>query len=221
MSILRAQHVRAVGELARPHAAEEVEVLRRRSGRGTGCRPRLGDGAAVLADLLLARAVHVRLARARSAARRTHRAARSSRDAKYRFSPQSKPEPAHVVAGSTRRTAMSSVVGLVSSKRRWQRAAVLAREAEVEADRLGVADVQVAVGLGRKARDHGPGLPAADVVRDDGADEVEPFALGELGGGLAGVGGGGVGSGGVHGRVRLWSVRGKPRAASHMRNRQE
>ena len=31
--------------------------------------------------------------------------------------------------------------------------AVLGRDAEVEADRLGVADVQVAVGLGREARD--------------------------------------------------------------------
>ena len=56
-------------------------------------------------------------------------------------------------------------------------AAVIAREAEIEADRLGMADVQVAVRLGREAGDHirqavaliGAGL---QVGLDDRAQEV-------------------------------------------------
>ncbi len=48
----------------------------------------------------------------------------------------------------------SSLAGLVSSKRRWQRPPNSSRDAEIQADRLGVADMQIAVGLGRKAGDH-------------------------------------------------------------------
>jgi hypothetical protein len=44
----------------------------------------------------------------------------------------------------------SSFAGLVSSKRRLQTTAKFARDAEVQADGLGVADVQVAVRLGGK-----------------------------------------------------------------------
>ena len=52
-------------------------------------------------------------------------------------------------------------------------AVVLGGEAEVQDDRLGVAVVQVAVGLGRKARDHAPAvLVGALVVGDDGAQEI-------------------------------------------------
>src|SRR5262252_1765077 len=46
------------------------------------------------------------------------------------------------------------------------------RDAEVEANRLGVADVQVAVGLGRKARDDRLGPPRLEVGLDDVANEV-------------------------------------------------
>ena len=54
-------------------------------------------------------------------------------------------------------------------------AAELGGNAEVEGDRLGMADVQVAVGLGRKARDD-LGVPAGgDVGGDDLADEVGSF----------------------------------------------
>ena len=40
--------------------------------------------------------------------------------------------------------------GLVSSKRRWQRPPIFLRHAEIQADRLGVADMQIAVRLGGK-----------------------------------------------------------------------
>ena len=52
-------------------------------------------------------------------------------------------------------------------------AAELPGHAEVEADRLGVADVEIAVRLGRKARDHLAAEAAGAVVLDDDlADEV-------------------------------------------------
>ena len=56
-------------------------------------------------------------------------------------------------------------------------------DAEVEAHGLGVADVQVAVGLGRKAGDH-LRLPAGrQVGADDVADEVAALLVGrDLGG---------------------------------------
>jgi hypothetical protein len=53
-------------------------------------------------------------------------------------------------------------------------AAELPRDAEVEADRLGVPDVQVAVGLGRKARHHRLGAPRLQVAPHDVANEVLP-----------------------------------------------
>src|SRR5262249_43006813 len=52
-------------------------------------------------------------------------------------------------------------------------AGVLSSEVEVEADRFGVPDVQVAVRLGRKSRDHAPVEAARrHVVGDDLPDEV-------------------------------------------------
>ena len=66
----------------------------------------------------------------------------------------------------------SSLPGLVSSRRRLQRAAEFGGDAEVQADRLGVADVQVAVGFGREARAHGRLAAGLDILADDLADEV-------------------------------------------------
>ena len=80
----------------------------------------------------------------------------------------------------------SSLAGLVSSKRRLHLPPNSCASAEVQADRLGVADVQVAVRLRREARVH----PAAEAARavvlvDDAADEIErPVGL------LGGHGGG-------------------------------
>ena len=55
----------------------------------------------------------------------------------------------------------SSLAGLVSSKRRWQTPPILLGEAEVQADRLGVADVQVAVGLRGEPRHDAPAVLVA------------------------------------------------------------
>ncbi len=53
-------------------------------------------------------------------------------------------------------------------------AAEFLRDAEIQADRLGVADMQIAVRLGRKARDHGFVAPGIEVGLDDVADEIAP-----------------------------------------------
>ncbi len=51
---------------------------------------------------------------------------------------------------------------------------VLGRQSEIEADGLGVADVQVAVGLGGKTGvDAAAVLAGADVGLDDGADKMQ------------------------------------------------
>ena len=66
----------------------------------------------------------------------------------------------------------SSLVGLVSSKRRWQRPPNSSRDAEVQADRLGVADMQVAVRLRREPRHHALRAAGIQVGLDDVANEV-------------------------------------------------
>ena len=137
--------------------------------RAVGARRR--DRAAPLADLLLGLRVDVRLARAAPAARRSRTAARSSRSRRARR-PTSK--PSHRTSAWIASTYFtSSVNGFVSSKRRLHAPAELAREAEVQADRLRVTDVQVAVGLGREARrDRAAEAVRVDVLGDELADEV-------------------------------------------------
>ena len=53
-------------------------------------------------------------------------------------------------------------------------AVVFGGDAEVEADRLGMADMQIAVRFGRKAGDDFPAvLIAAQILRHDFADEIQ------------------------------------------------
>ena len=89
-------------------------------------------------------------------------------------------EPADVVAdGIDVLLLLLGGVGVVVAE--VELAAVLLGEAVVQADRLGVADVQVAVRLGREARVHAAAEPAGAVVLlDDLLDEVE--RLGWFGG---------------------------------------
>src|SRR5262249_23312733 len=51
-------------------------------------------------------------------------------------------------------------------------AAELLRDAEVQADGLGVSDVEVAVRLGWEPGDDAPVLPGVEIVRDDVTDEI-------------------------------------------------
>ena len=83
-------------------------------------------------------------------------------------------EPAHVALdGVDVLLLLLGRIGVVEAQ--VAAAAELLRDAEVEADRLGVADVQIAVGLGRKARDDASCAgPASRSACDDVADEILP-----------------------------------------------
>ena len=162
---LRAQDVRAVGELPGPHAREQIEVLLDRSVAIRALAAGLGQRPAVLADLVRRLAVDVRLAaldqmhaRTRTAARNSRR--RSTADRPSRSRASARPS----LIDSTYST--SSFSGFVSSKRRLHVPPNSSRDAEVQADRLRVADVEVAVRLRRKARgDAAAVLPGGHVSR--------------------------------------------------------
>jgi hypothetical protein len=55
------------------------------------------------------------------------------------------------------------------------RAAELLGDTEVETDGLGMTDVEITVGLGRKPGDDGVVLPGAKIITDDVADEIGGF----------------------------------------------
>ena len=146
--------MRAVGELARAHAPQEVEVL--------------GDAA------IAVRAVDAGLGQ--RAAGRAHFLGRLAVDVGQALLDEPFREPVQVVVVVGRVVAVPAPVVAQPSHRVGDRvleldlllqrigvvvakvagAVVLGGEPEVEDDRLGVTVVQVAVGLGRKARDDAP-----------------------------------------------------------------
>src|SRR6185436_12846390 len=82
-------------------------------------------------------------------------------------------EPAHVALdGVDIFLLFLGRVGVVEAE--MTAAAELLGDAEIEADRLGMADMKVAVGLGRKARDHGRATLGVEIGLDDVADKVAP-----------------------------------------------
>ena len=170
---LRPQRVGAVLELARAHPPEQIEVLRDRPVAVRALAPGLGQRAAVLAHFVGRQVVDVGQALLDELLGPADTAARSSPTRRYSRSSQSNPSQCtSSVIASTYST--SSLAGFVSSNRRLHLPAELQRDAEVQADRLRVADVQVAVRLGREARVHAPAvLPGLQIVGDDGPDEVE------------------------------------------------
>ena len=147
---LGAQRARALGELARAHALEQVQVLLHRAVAVGAVLARLGQRAAVLAHLLRAQVVDIGLALLDQLARPTGRAARSSPRRRTR-GPPVVAQPVDILLD---RVDVLGIfldrVGVV--KAQVALAAKVLGHAEIDADRLGMADVQVAVGLGRKAR---------------------------------------------------------------------
>ena len=169
---LRAQHVGAVLELAGPHARKQVEVLLDGPVAVRAFTAGLGQRAAVLADFLGAEAVDVRLAGHDQVDGVVVERLEVVRGVK-RLAMPVEAQPADVLLD---RVDVLDVffrgVGVVEAQ--VAGAAELGRNAEIQADRLGVADVQVAVRLGREARGDTSGvLPRADVLSHDGPDEIE------------------------------------------------
>ena len=168
---LRAQHALAFLEVAALHAFEQAQVLLDRAVAVRAVPAGLGERAAMLADLLRRQMIDVRepfldeldgvLVDLREVVGRV---------------PQPvvpvEAEPAHVVLD-----ALDELLGLALGVRVVEAqeagAAEIVGDSEVDADRFRVADVQIAVRLGRKARLHAPAvLAGGDLVRDDLANEV-------------------------------------------------
>ena len=177
-----AQHPGAVGEFPGAHAAEQIQVLLRRPVAMRAVAAGLGQGAAVGADLVGGQVVDIRLAGPDQV-----------------FGPIVKPleiiggevemlapveaEPADVpLDGLDVLQLLLDGVGVVEAQ--VAAAAELPGDAEIQADRLGVADMEVPVGLRRKAGDHGPDAAGGHVGADDVADVV-PAAFPDRGPGIA------------------------------------
>src|ERR1051326_2796654 len=80
-------------------------------------------------------------------------------------------EPMHVVDDRARVLRLFLLgVGVIAAH--ISAPAVLLRDAEVETDRLRVADVEIAVRLGREARDDGAVLSSAEIFLDDLPNEI-------------------------------------------------
>ena len=129
---LGAQHPGAVRELARPHAAEQVEIFVDDAVAERAVPAGLGQRAAVVADLVRRLVVDVGLAgpdemhgpfvellEVVGGVDRGARPSRSRASARRRW--------------MASMYSCSSLTGLVSSKRRWQRPAELLRDAEIQA----------------------------------------------------------------------------------------
>src|SRR5262249_6775917 len=159
-----------------PHPAEQIQVLLDRAVAERRGAAGLGQRAAVLADLLTAEIVDVGLAGADELLGPLVELFEVVAGVIEVLAPV-EAEPAD---GAHDRVdvllALLGGVGVVEAQ--VAAAAELAGHAEIDRDRLGVADVQVAVGLGRKPRDHLAAEAAGAVVlQDDVANEIARFGL--------------------------------------------
>ncbi len=149
---LRAQHVGAVGKLAGAHPAEQIAILGDAAPAIRRIDARLGQRAAVLADLVGRERVDIGEALVDQPLGELVELLVIVRRVVLAILPV-EAQPPHVVLD---RVDVLDVfldrIGVVEAE--IAASAELLGDAEVETDRLGVPDVQVAVGLGRKARDH-------------------------------------------------------------------
>ena len=146
---LGTQYVFAVREFARLHAMEQIEAFLDGAVAVRAVLAGLGQRAAVFAHLLGSKVVDVSHALFNKIARNVEQPVKEvGRIVKMR---PVKAQPLYVALnGLDVLGVLFGRVGIV--KTQVALAAVLFRYAEIDAQRLGVADVQVAVGFGRKAR---------------------------------------------------------------------
>ena len=178
MSIFARSTCAAVGELARAHAAEEVEVLADRARAVRTVPARLGERASIVTNLVGGQAVDVREARRDELLGALIQLFEIVRREVQPVVPR-EPQPPDVVLDRLDvLDVLGNGIGVVEAQ--VAGAAEIACDAEVQANRLGMADVQVPVGLGRKPRGDTTAVFTGRVVGgDDLPDEVE--ALGGAG----------------------------------------
>ena len=165
------QHPGAVGELAGPHAAEEVQALLGRAvPEGAGAARHM-EVAPVLADLCFRQVADIGLALPDEVLRIVVHEGEVVRGVELTLPVEA--QPLHVLADGVHVLhVLLHRVGVVEAQVGGAPPGL--RQAEVQADALGVADVQVAVGLRREPREHPPPMLAGEAIRlHDLLDEVE------------------------------------------------
>ena len=144
------QHVLAVFEFTRFHALEQVEALLHRAIAPGAFAPRLGQGPAVGANVIGGELFHIGFAGTDQVQGVLVQLLEVIRGMTQLVPLES--EPAHVLHdGQHEVFVFLERIGVVETQ--VGAAAELGRDAEIQADRLGMTDVQVTVGLGRKAGD--------------------------------------------------------------------
>ena len=141
-----------VGKLAGPHPLKQVQVLRHRPVAKGAVGARLRQGAPVLPDLLRAQVAHIGLARRDQVQGILVQLLEIVRGEEQPVLPVEPHPPDVGQDGIHILHLFFAGVGVIEPE--VADAVVIGGQAEVEADGLGVADVEVAVGLRRKARDH-------------------------------------------------------------------
>ncbi|PRD39768.1 UNVERIFIED_CONTAM: hypothetical protein NCL1_01509 [Trichonephila clavipes] len=182
---LRAQHVGAVGELARLHAREQLQVLLHRACAVRRVGAGLAQRAAAFADLLRGLRVDIGLAGADQLDGEIVQLLEIIRGVADLAGPV-EAEPVHIALdGVDVLLRLLLRVGVVEAQVAGAGAARMRGsflgETEVQADRLGMTDVQVAVRLRREAGDNAVVLAAVDIGDDACTDEISGFDHGRAG----------------------------------------
>ena len=167
---LRPQHVFAVPEFARAHAPEQVHILRDAAITIRAVRAGLGQGSAVRANFLGTQRVHVRESHFNEFFGRLVQLLEIVRRVRQAVSPV-ETEPVHVLLDGVD-VFLLFLVGIGVVIPQVGTSARLGGDAEIQAYRHDVADVQIAVGLRRKPRNDFVVLAGLEVVMDDLADKV-------------------------------------------------
>ncbi len=176
---LRPQHARAVGEFTGLHAREQVEVFLNRTVTERAVLARFGQAATVFLGLLRGKVVDVGLAGLDQLDGPVVQLIEILRGVAH-FTGPFEAQPFDVAFdGVDVFLIFLGRVGVVKTQVRD--AAELLGQAEVDADRLGVADVQVAVGLRREASHDLGVLARVQVCLDDRPQEVDRHGRAGLG----------------------------------------
>ena len=177
---LGAQRARAVGKFTGAHALEEVEILFDAAIAIGALFAGLGEGSAILANFFGAEVADVGLAQLDQLDRPIVELVEIVGGVIEAVPLVA--EPVHV-ANDGIDVLLLFLLGIGVVEAQVGLAAELRGEAEVQVRGLGVAEVQVAIGLGRKAGLHASGeLVGLEVGNDDVADEIG--SLGRFGGRL-------------------------------------
>ena len=173
---LGAQYPGTILELAGAHPPEQIQAFVGRPLAMGAVPSGFGQGAAVFADLVGRQVVDIGLARADQVLGPVVKL-REIIGGEVEVLAPLEAEPTHIALD--RLDELHLLLGRIGVVETQMAApAELGRDAEVQADRLGMADVQVAVGLGRKAGDHTLDTARLEVAMDHLANEIAAAFLG-------------------------------------------